>query len=60
MHTPQLDRWALLGIAIGWTVIWIALYFINPRAFPWLGIPIGALLVALILIFSWIERRMGK
>jgi len=54
------DTINLLGIAIGWAVLWVVLHFMRPATFPWAGVPAGFLVVAPFFINAWLERRKAR
>ena len=51
---------SLWGIAIGWAIVWTALHFSRPAAFPWVGVPAGFLAIAPLLVLNWIEQRKKR
>lgn len=44
--------WIILTLALVWVFGWTLLRFIEPRAFPWAGLPIGLILFGLILVMK--------
>ena len=50
----------LWGIAITWAIFWTVLHFTRPVSFPWVGVPVGFLVVAPLLVLNWLEQRKER
>jgi len=51
---------SLWAIALAWAILWTALHFSRPAAFPWVGAVAGLLVVAPLLLLNWLEQRKGR
>ena len=51
---------SLWSIAIGWAFFWTVLHLSRPGAFPWVGVPVGFLVVAPLLLLNWLEQRKTR
>ena len=54
MRSKRVVR-VILALTLVWMVGWTLLHFVRPRTFPWMGLPIGLMHFALILVMNWFD-----
>jgi hypothetical protein len=51
------EQWGLFGLPVAWAIVWVVLHYLQPTAFPWLGVIGGAVIAIPLIIALRIEQR---